>query len=127
MLSREEQEMVKVGGHKRCREPERKSKPASCLYLPTPSRLPGHLDGQQMAYFLPRTVLQVALVSLLAFILNPLSDNMGDNVGDKRLDRADASTVRGKFMMGYQGWFGCPGDGPSFREGTSPVQMNVAS
>jgi len=25
--------------------------------------------------------------------------------------RVDASTLRGKFLLGYQGWFGCPGDG----------------
>lgn len=28
-----------------------------------------------------------------------------------RLGTVDASTLEGKLLMGYQGWFGCPGDG----------------
>ncbi|CAE6426615.1 unnamed protein product [Rhizoctonia solani] len=27
--------------------------------------------------------------------------------------RADPTTIRGKFLVGYQGWFTCPNDGPS--------------
>ena len=28
------------------------------------------------------------------------------------LKKADPSTIQNKFMVGYQGWFTCPGDGP---------------
>ncbi|KAF8741262.1 Xylosidase arabinosidase, partial [Rhizoctonia solani] len=31
----------------------------------------------------------------------------------KKLTRADPTTIRGKFLVGYQGWFTCPNDGPS--------------
>ncbi|KAH9836626.1 uncharacterized protein C8Q71DRAFT_50623 [Rhodofomes roseus] len=30
----------------------------------------------------------------------------------RMLKRADPSTIQNKFMVGYQGWFTCPGDGP---------------
>lgn len=29
----------------------------------------------------------------------------------------DASTIQGKFMVGYQGWFTCGGDGPDIQPG----------
>ncbi|KEP51850.1 putative GH99-GH71-like-2 protein [Rhizoctonia solani 123E] len=35
----------------------------------------------------------------------------------KNLVRADPSTIRGKFLVGYQGWFTCPGDGPTLVQG----------
>jgi hypothetical protein len=28
-----------------------------------------------------------------------------------RAEPIDATTLEGKLLMGYQGWFGCPGDG----------------
>lgn len=36
---------------------------------------------------------------------------MASEDGGKRLRRADPSTIQDKFMVGYQGWFTCPGDG----------------
>lgn len=32
-------------------------------------------------------------------------------------DREDPSTIQGKFMVGYQGWFTCAGDGPDIQPG----------
>ncbi|KAH7330645.1 hypothetical protein B0J17DRAFT_678959 [Rhizoctonia solani] len=31
---------------------------------------------------------------------------------------ADPTTIRGKFLVGYQGWFTCPGDGPVLVQGS---------
>ncbi|CAE6433516.1 unnamed protein product [Rhizoctonia solani] len=36
---------------------------------------------------------------------------------NKKLIRADPTTIRGKFLVGYQGWFTCPGDGPVLVQG----------
>lgn len=30
----------------------------------------------------------------------------------RTLKKADPSTIQNKFLVGYQGWFTCPGDGP---------------
>ncbi|CDZ98383.1 hypothetical protein [Phaffia rhodozyma] len=61
-----------------------------------------------------RTVIFFLLVQLLAFIYNPMSEESENNTADVDVavvDRVDASTIQGKFMMGYQGWFFCGGDG----------------
>ncbi|KAL7416853.1 hypothetical protein BDY24DRAFT_412339 [Mrakia frigida] len=47
-------------------------------------------------------------VTILAIVLNPMSS---DPTKKKEVERVDASTIQGKFMVGYQGWFFCPGDG----------------
>jgi hypothetical protein len=41
---------------------------------------------------------QIVLVLLACSILDPAN-------------RVDPSTLKGKVLMGYQGWFNCPGDG----------------
>ncbi|QRW05819.1 xylosidase/arabinosidase [Ceratobasidium sp. AG-Ba] len=35
----------------------------------------------------------------------------------RKLVRADPNTIRGKFLVGYRGWYTCPGDGPKLVEG----------
>lgn len=40
----------------------------------------------------------------------------GDSHG-RTLKRADPTTIQNKFMVGYQGWFTCAGDGPPLGPG----------
>ncbi|KAG8730573.1 hypothetical protein FRC12_020193 [Ceratobasidium sp. 428] len=35
----------------------------------------------------------------------------------RKLVRADPTTIRGKFLVGYRGWYTCPGDGPVLVQG----------
>ncbi len=42
---------------------------------------------------------------------------MASSSQGKTLKRADPSTIQDKFLVGYQGWFTCPGDGPPLDPG----------
>ncbi|KII86310.1 hypothetical protein PLICRDRAFT_285092 [Plicaturopsis crispa FD-325 SS-3] len=42
---------------------------------------------------------------------------MSSTMRGKTIKRANTSTIQDKFMVGYQGWFTCPGDGPPIYEG----------
>src|SRR5689334_11376999 len=66
------------------------------------------------------TVLSVALLC-----------NIGGSEFPNKVESPDPNSLRGKLMMGYQGWFTCPGDGSSldkwqhwFRH-QSPVATNA--
>lgn len=57
-----------------------------------------------------RVVLLASLCALGCHAVRPRSQAVPPAAGSNAAE-VDASTLSGKLLMGYQGWFGCPGDG----------------
>ncbi|EEB86631.1 hypothetical protein MPER_16346, partial [Moniliophthora perniciosa FA553] len=44
---------------------------------------------------------------------------------EKILKRADPSTIHEKFLVGYQGWFTCAGDGDPIDPGIFKIHVQI--